>query len=248
MNVIINPAYSKLASFIKKLPESFDGGGDLIYSARNQIKRFTEQGIDMSVKCYKVPIRINRFIYAFFRPSKARRAYEYAMILLSKGIRTPEPIAYIEVKQGIAFYQGYFISKMENYPRMMRDFHDSLRGEEHILKAFAKFTLKVHQAGILHLDYSPGNVLFEESGDEIHFSLVDLNRMRFGKLSRKECLHNFDRISPSDEVTTYIVSEYARLRGWDVDSSVQMALYYKAEFWRRMAKKAVLKSKIRKDR
>lgn len=247
MNVIINPVYSQLTSFIKGLPESFNEGGDLIYEARNQIKRFREQDVDMMVKCYKVPIRINRFIYAFFRPSKAKRAYEYARILLSKGIRTPEPIAYIEVKRGAVFYQGYFISKMEDYPRMMRDFYNSIGTGEHILKEFAKFTLKVHEAGILHLDYSPGNVLFEEVGDEVHFSLVDLNRMRFGKLSRKECLRNFDRISPSDEVTSFIVSEYARLRGWDVESSVKTALCYKVEFWRRTAKKAALKKKMRKE-
>ena len=247
MNVIINPAYSKLETFIRQLPVSFSKGGDLIYEARNQIKRFKEQGVDMTVKCYKVPIRVNRFIYAFFRPSKAKRAYEYAIYLLNKGIRTPEPIAYIEVKKGLVFYQGYFVSKMENYPRMMRDFYNSIGTGEHILREFAKFTLKVHEAGVLHLDYSPGNVLFEEVGNDVHFSLVDLNRMRFGKLSRKECLRNFDRISPSDEVTTYIVSEYAKLRGWDVESTVKTALYYKTEFWKRTAKKAALKNKMRKE-
>ena len=81
----------------------------------------------------------------------------------------------------------------------------------------------------------------------MHFSLVDLNRMRFGKLSKKECLRNFDRISPSDEVTSYIVAEYSRLRGWDIASSVKTALYYKRKFWGKVAKKAALKNKMRKD-
>ena len=247
MNIVINPDYSKLSLFIKQLPSDFSNGGDMIYEARNQIKKFRVQDIDVVVKRYKVPICINRIIYAFFRPSKAKRAYDYAMFLLSKGIRPPEPIAYIEVKKGLFFYQGYFISKMENYPRMMRDFYNSIGSGEYILDKFAEFTLKVHESGILHLDYSPGNVLYEQVGDDVHFSLVDLNRMRFGKLTKKECLRNFDRISPSDEVTSYIVTEYSRLRGWDIASSVETALYYKRKFWEKVAKKAALKNKMRKD-
>ena len=131
MNIVINPDYSKLSLFIEQLPSDFSNGGDMIYEARNQIKKFRVQDIDVVVKRYKVPICINRIIYAFFRPSKAKRAYDYAMFLLSKGIRTPEPIAYIEVKKGLFFYQGYFISKMENLKNetventMMFDFEDA---------------------------------------------------------------------------------------------------------------------------
>ena len=247
MNIVINPDYLDLSYFVKQLPSIFVKEGDMIYEARNQIKKFRVQDIDVVVKCYKIPIFINRIIYTLFRPSKAKRAYEYAISLLDKGIRTPQPIAYVEVKKNLFFYQGYFISRREEYPRMMREFYNAIGTGEHILKEFAKFTLKVHEAGILHLDYSPGNILFEEVGNEVHFSLVDLNRMRFGTLSEKECLSNFDRISLSDEVTSCIVAEYSRLRGWDVADSVKTALCYKAKFWKKVAKKTALKNKMRKE-
>lgn len=49
------------------------------------------------------------------------------------------------------------------------------------MTAFAEFTARLHEAGILHLDYSPGNILYDKIGEEYHFSLVDINRMHFGE-------------------------------------------------------------------
>ena len=49
MNIVINPDYSKLSLFIKQLPSDFSNGGDMIYEARNQIKKFRVQDIDVVV-------------------------------------------------------------------------------------------------------------------------------------------------------------------------------------------------------
>ena len=246
MKIVINPQYKDLTDFIKNLPLEFENSGEIIYSARNIIKKFMINDIALTVKRYKVPLRINQLIYTFFRPTKAERAYKYAQYLLSTGIKTPEPIAYIEVKHGGIFYQGYFISQAEDYPRLMREFHDGIHGQENILDAFAAFTVKLHEAGILHLDYSPGNILFKTEGNKVSFSLVDLNRMRFGKLSQEQCLRNFDRLTRDTEVIRYIVSEYARIRGWDIDRSIEKALHYQAEFIRKWTKKMELKNRIRR--
>jgi hypothetical protein len=43
-----------------------------------------------------VPHLINKIVYKKFRKSKARRSYEYATLLLDKGIGTPQPIAFLE--------------------------------------------------------------------------------------------------------------------------------------------------------
>ena len=95
MNIVINPQYSHLNDYISRLPELFDEGR-LIYSARNVLREFTWEGIDVVVKKYKVPIFINRIAYGLIRKSKAHRSYEYALKLLDRHIRTPQPIAYIE--------------------------------------------------------------------------------------------------------------------------------------------------------
>ena len=49
-----------------------------------------------------------------------------------------------------------------------------------VVKAFAQYTARLHEAGILHRDYSPGNILFDKIDGEYQFSLVDINRMSFG--------------------------------------------------------------------
>ena len=117
---------------------------------------------------------------------------------------------------------------------MMRRFlpDESLTGEgKKVLRAFAAYTVRLHEAGVLHEDYSPGNIAFEIAGDKVSFSLFDINRMHFGRLSRKRCLHNLCRITPSIVVLSYLAGEYARLRGWNVEESVAEALRAQTRFF-----------------
>lgn len=247
MKVVINPVYkNELSQFVMRLPKIFDKEGEMVYQARNTLKRFTYDGFDLTVKRYKIPMFINRVAYTFFRSSKACRAYEYALILLSKGIKTPDPVAYIEIKRNGLFYEAYFISMTEPYAHLMREFYFGIEGREEILDAFAAFTVKVHESGVLHLDYSPGNIMFDVFEGEIRFSLLDLNRMKFGKLSKKECLRNFERLTPNEAVMTRIVSRYARLRGWNVEQSVREALAYEKTFDRLQIIKNDRKNKMKK--
>ena len=50
MKIVINPKYKKLGSFIENLPYEFENSGETIYSARNIIKRFIIDDIDLTVK------------------------------------------------------------------------------------------------------------------------------------------------------------------------------------------------------
>lgn len=94
------------------------------------------------------------------------------------------------------------------------------------------------------MDYSPGNILIHQNdADEYSFSLVDVNRMQL--LSDIDCdtvCRNMCRLCISREVLTYIMTEYASLRGWDVESTVSLALRYSDQFfthyiYRRAARK-----------
>ena len=67
--------------------------------------------------------------------------------------------------------------------------------------------------------------------------MVDLNRMHFGKLTPKQCLRNFERLTWDPNVIRYIVTEYAKKRGWDIDKSVKAAQHFQADFFRKWAKK-----------
>lgn len=235
MKIVIDPQYTSLRHHVEQLPGQFDRG-ELVYAARNVLRRFCWDGTVVVVKKYKVPLLVNRIIYGGLRKSKARRSFEYAHILAEKGFRTPAPVAYIEMRRHGLFSESYLVTLNEEYPEMMRRFYadESLTDEgKKILRAFAAYTVRLHEAGIRHVDYSPGNIAFAVSGEEVSFSLFDINRMRFGRLSRRTCLHNLCRITPSVVVLAYIAGEYARLRGWNVEGSVAEVLRAQTRFFDR---------------
>ncbi len=239
MKLVLNPSYRRLEMFIKNLPLSFPTLGECIYKARNELRKFSYEGQSYVVKSYKIPLFVNRVAYTFFRSGKARRAYEYALKLRAMGIETPAPVAYIEIKRGGLLHRSYFVSENCPYPRMMREFdYDGIIGREDILKAFAAFTVDLHEKGVLHLDYSSGNILFDKRDDgSIAFSILDLNRMRFVTMTPKMCLANFNRFCHDEAVVRYVVGEYARLRGWDETASIDEALISYHEFWTRVERK-----------
>lgn len=92
MKEIINPAYGRFEDFVRRVPRIFSEEGKTIYKARNEIKVFEVDGVELNVKRYRIPLLINRVIYRFFRQPKAVRAYEYALRLVAKGFETPAPI------------------------------------------------------------------------------------------------------------------------------------------------------------
>ncbi|EGO62152.1 lipopolysaccharide kinase InaA family protein [Acetonema longum] len=218
MNIVLNPQFAMLKDFVYSLPDTFAASGEVIYKARNEIRIFTVQGFEVNVKKFKTPHILNRIVYTFFRLTKARRSYENALQLLEKGIETPAPIAYIEMKAGKLFSEGYFISLQCPYPYNFRKFEGeklSDSGNEAVLAAFARFTARLHESQVLHLDYSPGNILFDVNSKEARFTLLDINRMNFCPVDQATGCRNFERLWGSDEMFLYMADIYARERGFD---------------------------------
>lgn len=237
----LNPAFSKYASFINTIPDIFEKEGDTIYKGRNEIKVFNVDGTLINVKRYKEPILLNRIIYTYFRSPKAERAYKYAQIICDKGFHTPEPIAKLLIYRNGLLATSYLITKhMPN----MEDFYQfgekQLKGNETIMEDFARYTAALHKAGIYHPDYSPGNILFKITGDRSDFWLVDINRIKFEKVSIKKGCANFARLWGKEEMFLLIAQEYAKARNADIEKCKQWVLYYRRKFW----KKYSLKRKI----
>lgn len=247
MKIIVDRKYRSLESYVEQLPVTFNTG-ELVYAARNVLRRFCWDGTIVVVKKYKIPILLNRFVYGRFRKSKARRSFEYARILNEKGFRTPQPVAYIEERCCRLLSDSYLVTLNEDFPEMMRRFHtdESLTDEgKMILRAFAAYTRDLHEAGILHQDYSPGNIAFKVEDGRVEFSLFDINRMHFGRISKKMFLRNFCRLTPSVAVLSYLVGEYARIRGWNVEESVCEAVSEQAKFFSRSARRSSRKQSLR---
>lgn len=245
IRITVNPKYEFLREYIVRLPGTFENEGVEIYSGRNLIKVMTIDGLEINVKRYGIPALINRLVYSSFRMSKGKRAFTYPSTLLQKGFETPEPIAYIEERENNLIGYSYFISLQSPYKRTFYEFGDAdVENCRDIVIAFARYTASLHEAGILHQDYSPGNILFDEIDGEYHFSLVDINRMRFGKVSIKEGCSNFARLWGQISFFKLLAKEYAIARGSNENICVERVLFYRKIFWLRYLRRHEVRFKL----
>lgn len=245
MKVVLNPQFSMLKDYIYHLPNTFSTSGEIIYKARNELRIFEIKGIRVNVKKYKIPILINRIVYTFFRPTKAKRAYQNALQVLKKGFETPIPIAYIETKSYGLFSEGYFVSVQCPYPYNFRKFeNEQLAGNEEVLAQFARYTARLHESHILHLDYSPGNILFDDT-EEVRFSLLDINRMKFCTVSEDMGCRNFERLWGTDEMFQFMANEYAQARGFDKIECSRKIVQHHKESMQYFHNKAIIKQKLK---
>lgn len=181
----IGNEYLGLTSFITRVPRHEYEADRVFCNHRNTVERVNIDGRYYVVKRFKRPTWANCFVYTFFRKNKACRAYNHALILESKGINTPRPVAYLTRKRYGLFHTGWFISEYKPYPSLKAAVNSTASPEQKdfLLKEFVEFTCKLHQKGIRHKDYNPGNILvhFPEGSDRPEFTLIDINRMSIGR-------------------------------------------------------------------
>ncbi len=242
MKIVVNPTYDHLRGFIESIPNSFETEGRIIYSGRNLIKVMEVNGIEINVKRYGIPAFVNRVVYSFFRVPKGRRAFEYPQMLLQKGFETPVPIAYIEQRRCGLIDYSYFVSMQSPYQRNFYEFGNAdIEHCKDVVIAFARYTAELHQAGIMHRDYSPGNILFDKINGKYHFMLVDINRMSFGRISVEMGCANFARLWGQKAFFRLLAKEYAQARHADEAYCVERVLSYRKKFWTYFAKKHTVK-------
>lgn len=230
--------------------KNFDSSGVLFDDRqRNQIKLFDFEGKTINVKSFKKPNFINKIAYKFFRKSKARRSFEYANILLEKGIGTPQPIAFQENYDFIGLTSSYYVSEHLDvdltYREISQDF--TYPDTENILKQFVAFCYKLHQNGIEFLDHSPGNTLIKKTSEnQYDFFLVDLNRMRFHeKMDFETRMKNLSRLTPQKEIVAYMAKEYAQISGENQDKVFERMWFYTDTFQNKFHRKKRLKKKLK---
>lgn len=227
MKIKISPDFQHLISFITALPCTFQSQGTVLYKVRNEVRLIETEGIKLVVKKFKVPHFINRITYTFFRKSKARRSYEYSAMLAEKGFGAAVPVAYMEEMKGGLLNSSYYISLFCAYSRDFNEFRVTpIDGREKILRDFARFTARLHVAGIRHLDYGGGNILFEEAEDETKFCLIDINRMSFGPVDIQKGCENFKLLYLVEEAFRFVAKEYAVARGFDAEKCFELMKTY----------------------
>jgi len=85
---------------------------------------------------------------------------------------------------------------------------------ENILTAIGEFTAALHQQGVLHKDYSGGNILFNEDGSKVE--MIDLNRIHFYRhIGTEQGLRNFERLNIDRDALRTMAVAYAKTMGID---------------------------------
>lgn len=241
LSIKINPRYEHLRSFILSIPQRLESEGTTIHDGRNMIKVFTSpDGLQLNVKRYHRPSAFNAVVYSTsLRKPKGLRAYTYPPILAAKGIETPEEVAYIEERNALGMIGfSYFISVQCDYPRRLYEVGNAApEVYEPLAMALARLAAKMHDAGILHRDFSPGNILWDIRDGEYRFSVVDINRMGFGPVDIKAGCSNFARLWGPKRFVSILVREYARLRGFDPDKAEDITMACRFRFWNKYLRK-----------
>jgi len=194
-----------------------------IFQQRNTLKEIQFEGKEYIVKSFKIPHLLNQIVYSFFRDSKAKKSYFNSIKIVDF---VPEPIGYIEFKEFSLLKESYFITVPFNYDFTIREplTTPSYPNKDKIYKAFAKFTTQLHNRNILHLDYSPGNILIKEHSWGYEFKIIDVNRMIFKKLTIEDRLKNFSKLWAKDEDLTIVIEEYAKLNNIEKQEALSIAL------------------------
>lgn len=177
-----------LEDFLKNIKTYFENSKNIvIYDKRNIIKIIEYQNKKFVVKSFKTPHFLNQIVYKFFRDSKAKRSYENSIILEEMGINTPKPIGYIEFPTTFRFTESFYISEFFDYDFEIRALFkdENFQDREEVLKKFVEYSYNLHNKGIYHLDYSPGNILVKKVDAIYTFSIIDVNRMKFTKFDDK---------------------------------------------------------------
>lgn len=213
IHIDISPGYEFLRDYVEKIPQRFNSLGEVVHKARNVIRVDMGNNVKLVIKSYRKIYLLNRFFYAHVLPSKAKRAYLYAKMLIDKGFTTPEPVAYIECIRNGLMQESFFISTYTDYTELKYIAEMPPEEGSAVLKALALYTFKLHQQDIYHKDYSVGNILFKKNGDSYDFTLVDNNRMKFSRSSFAYRMKNLRRLDLPLPALAYLCQEYARLSG-----------------------------------
>jgi len=250
MQFVVHPDFIKFKKEISDCLNHFSDKGNEVYKgSRNKIKAFHLKELELNIKAFKKPNIIKKIIYTYFRESKAKRSYEYALKLLEFGINTPQPIAYVEKRDALGLTESYYACEHIEYDMMFRKLvaEPDLEHRTEILNQFTQFCFKLHENGIEFKDHSPGNTLIKYVGHgNYDFYLVDLNRMTFHKhMSLKQRMHNLRRLTPQLEMVSLITEEYAKLSGENSEKLFKMLWEQTSDFQRKFHRKQRMKQKFK---
>jgi serine/threonine protein kinase len=241
MKYEVNSNYLAVTPLVKDIENYFQRSTKILYDKRNEIRLVEFEEKKYVVKLFCVPNLINQYVYHYLRSSKAKRSYQYSKKIGES--LCPAAIAYREEYNGARLAKSYYISSYFDYDFTINALLINNSHEDYIkiLELFADFTYTLHEKGILHRDYSHGNILIKKEGADYQFRIIDVNRMQFRSLSLDDRLNNFSRLSANDEVMNIVISRYAQHIKVSADKALNIAISHRNKHM----KKRRMKNKLR---
>ena len=133
-------------------------------------------------------------------------------------------MAWVTFKTGPLFSKSFYVSRTSECRYTYRDIiGGKLPEQDKYLKAIAEVAAKLHDNGMIHRDFSRGNILFRKDDDgKISVELIDLNRLRFHPVSLEEGCRNFERLPMTPDMLKTTAEAYAAARGADPQECIRL--------------------------
>lgn len=246
MKTVIHPKYATLATAFTEVVNGNYTPDVVFCNKRNVVEKVTIEGKEFVVKRFKRPIFLNRIAYRFFRKSKARRAYEYAVRLRECDVDTPFPAAYFEFYKNGLFDRGIFISEYVPHKLLYRVYDQSVSETERraVLDGFVDFMLTLHGKGIVPMDVNAGNIFYYKDARDgsYKFALTDINRMKFETTAgHHDMIFSFEQCFWEPEKMLDLAHAYNRRAGASVFETLHQILHHRIKRVRKAKYKKIVK-------
>jgi hypothetical protein len=221
----VSDEFAELKEFILNLPATFDNNGQVIKDNRNIIRKVSTPQGELVIKNFRGMYFFNRVAYSFFRKSKAERSYINSGILNGRGILTPPNVGWLDCYRWGLLGRSYYLcafSPHKTFEQHLKDNPDDQSYKRALYRHLLSFVIKLHRLGINQTDLSLGNILVIPTGEGFEFSMVDLNRVRFHKVSFRQGLQNLRKIELPLEDMNNLIREYAKQAGQSPEASLDL--------------------------
>ncbi len=216
----IHSSYSHMSNAIKGIMHDEYQYDKIYCNKRNLVAKLTIEGREFVVKKFKKPHLLNRIVYTFLRKTKPQRAYENALKLMESGIKTPFPVAYMELKSGGLFHTGFLLTEYVSHPLietlLLKDIESYSSELEQLEEDLIRFTIKMNEKGVLPKDYNGGNIFYLYDAETGHydFALTDVNRVFFNvKPSQTAVIRHFEQMGVQLKNLYRFMTKLASLQG-----------------------------------
>jgi tRNA A-37 threonylcarbamoyl transferase component Bud32 len=155
-------------------------------------------------------------------------------------------VAFVNCYERGLINKSYYISLYTDYAALESVVDQDISKTAPVMRSFAEFAHRVHTKGIYHEDFNVTNVLYSQNGADYLFSLIDNNRMSFGKYKMNKAIHNLRRLTLGSDYFGVIAKAYAKASGEDELMVLKRLSSSRFGFMKRIRKKQFIKRVLRR--